>query len=67
MPAIKRQYVVDESNRRVAVQVDLETFARIEELLENYALSQYIAEVEDGEALEREQAQAFYHQLDKAS
>ena len=36
---IKRQYIVDEQNRRVAVQVDIKTFEQIEEVLENYALS----------------------------
>lgn len=30
MLEIKKRYVVDEQDRRVAVQIDLETFARIE-------------------------------------
>ncbi len=39
MEELKRIYVVDEQNQRVAVQIDIETFNRIEETLENYALT----------------------------
>jgi hypothetical protein len=41
MLEIKKRYVVDEQNRRVAVQSDLETFARIEEVLEDFALARW--------------------------
>jgi len=37
---LKKTYVVDEQNRRIAVQIDIETFERIEEALENYGLTQ---------------------------
>jgi hypothetical protein len=36
---LKRKYVVDEKNRRIAVQIDIETFEKIEEALENYGLA----------------------------
>ena len=39
---LKKTYVVDEQNRRIAVQIDIETFERIEEALENYGLTQII-------------------------
>jgi hypothetical protein len=35
---IERRYVVDEENRRVAVQIDLDTFEEIEHLLEDRGL-----------------------------
>ncbi|CAN5611829.1 hypothetical protein BH18ACI1_BH18ACI1_24540 [soil metagenome] len=35
---IKRQYIIDEQNHKIAVQLDIKTFEQIEELLENYAL-----------------------------
>ena len=39
MEELKKAYIVDEDNRRVAVQIDIETFNRIEEILEDYALA----------------------------
>ena len=66
MNPIRKRYVVDEDNRRVAVQVDLETFERIEELLENSGLMQAILEGEGEEALEFNAAKALYASLEKA-
>lgn len=39
---LKRQYIVDEDNHKVAVQLDIDTFEKIEDVLENYALVQLI-------------------------
>ncbi|MGZ8193080.1 MAG: hypothetical protein ACXWTW_05995, partial [Methylobacter sp.] len=39
---LKRQYIVDEDNHKVAVQLDIDTFEKIEDILENYALVQLI-------------------------
>lgn len=36
---IKRKYIIDERNRAVAVQLDIKTFEKIEETLENYESS----------------------------
>jgi len=66
MDPIRKQYVVDEANRRVAVQVDLETFEKIEELLENSGLMQAIREGEGDELMAPEAARALYDSLDKA-
>ena len=66
MNPIRKRYVVDEHNRRVAVQVDLETFERMEELLENSGLMQAILEGEGEEALEPNAAKALYASLEKA-
>lgn len=61
---IKRRYVVDQNNRKVAVQLDLKTFERMEEVLENYALSRLMEEVDDEtEALDAGAAEAFYEEL----
>jgi hypothetical protein len=51
MLAIKKRYVVDEQDRRVAVQIDLETFARIEEVLEDLALARWITDAQEETAL----------------
>jgi hypothetical protein len=58
---IKRQYIVDESNRRVAVQLDIETFAKIEEVMEDYGLMRFMEEdSSDDETLDLEQARSYY-------
>ena len=44
---IRRQYIVDEHDRRVAVQIDIGTFEKIEEALENFALFSRMKEVDD--------------------
>jgi len=62
---IKRQYIIDERNRKVAVQLDIETFERIEEALENYGLIQLMQEESDDELLELESAREYYRTLEK--
>lgn len=65
---IERKYIVDERNRKVAVQLDIETFEKIEETLENYGLIQLMQDKEqDDEILKLEQAQAYYQTLEKAN
>lgn len=66
MEELKKTYIVDEENRRVAVQLDIETFNRIEEILEDYALARLIEEHSDEEAFGHEQALAYYQSLEKA-
>jgi hypothetical protein len=62
---IKKRYVVDEHDRRVAVQIDLETFAKIEEVLEDFALARWITDPqEDDTALDLEAAKEYYSSLD---
>jgi hypothetical protein len=63
---ISPRYVVDEHDRRVAVQLDLETFARIEEVLENHGLYRLMQEAEADDLLEIAAARDYYRSLDKA-
>lgn len=63
---INRTYVVDENNQKIAVQLDLETFEKIEEVLENYGLVQFMLPEESEEALDFEQAKSYYKRLEKA-
>jgi hypothetical protein len=62
---IKRQYIVDDNNRRVAVQLDLKTFEKIEEILENYGLVQLMSAEAEDEPLNLAEAKAYYNKLDK--
>lgn len=62
---IKRQYIVDESNSKVAVQLDIETFVKIEEALENYGLIKLMeAKEPDDEEFNLEQARSYYGTLE---
>jgi len=64
---IERNYIVDDRNRKIAVQLDIKTFEKIENVLENYALVQLIQEVDDeGEPVNLREAQSYYENLDKA-
>jgi RelB Antitoxin alpha helical domain len=66
MEELKRNYIVDEQNHRVAVQIDIETFNRIEEILENYALARLMKENVDEDALIIDEAIPYYESLEKA-
>jgi len=51
----------------VAVQLDIKTFEKIEEIMENYALFRLMKENEDEEALDLKHAKDYYSHLDKAN
>ena len=54
------QFVVDKRNRKVGVQLDIETYQKNEEILENYALIQLMMENEGEEKLNIKEAKAYY-------
>jgi hypothetical protein len=58
---IKKQYIVNEQNRKVAVQLDIETFEKIESILENYALFKLMQE--EDETLDLISAKNYYAEL----
>ena len=62
---IKKEYVITDDNRRKAVLIDIETFERIEEILESYGLGKYMEEIEDEDALSVNDATAYYETLKK--
>ncbi len=62
---LTRQYIVNEENQKVAVQLDIATFEKIENLLENYALVQ-LMNTDDSETLFIGEAKQYYATLDKA-
>ncbi len=63
---IKRQYIVDEHDRRVAVQIDIGTFEKIEEALENFALFSLMSDTESDAELDLDEARSLYAELVKA-
>lgn len=66
MEELKKSYAVDDQNRKVAVQLDIETFNKLEEVLENFALARLMEENGDGDLLELNDALAYYGSLEKA-
>ncbi|MFA6980622.1 MAG: hypothetical protein WC209_14970 [Ignavibacteriaceae bacterium] len=60
---VKKKYIVDEENKKVAVQIDIETFTQIEEVLENYGLAKLISENSDEETLSVKEAKSLYNSL----
>ena len=64
MEAIKKKYIIDENNNKIAVQIDIETYEKLENLLENYALVQLMKE-DDSERLTVREAKEFYEKLPK--
>jgi acetyl-CoA carboxylase beta subunit len=63
MLEIKKTYVTDSKRRPVAVQVDIKTFERMEQLLEDYALGQFIEENNPEDILSVAEAKAYYESL----
>lgn len=57
---IRKQYIVDENQNKIGVQLDVETFERIEQLLEDYALGKFINETKDEEAYTLNEAKEVY-------
>ncbi len=66
METIRKQYIIDEQNKKIAVQIPIKTFQNIEEILENYALVQLMKENEGEETLSINEAKAYYDKLEKA-
>ena len=67
MEAVKRKYIVDEKNRKVAVQLDIKSFNQIEEIMENFALYKLMDENKDEETLDIKSAKKYYSKLKKSN
>ncbi len=63
MLEIHKSIVVDENQKPIAVQIPIEEFERIEEVIENYGLSKLMDEVADDEQLSVQDAKHFYGSL----
>jgi hypothetical protein len=63
MLEIIKKYIVDESNNRLAVEIDIDTFNSIEEIIENHGLYHLMKETEEAESLTLSEAKAYYQGL----
>jgi len=65
MLRIKKEYVITDDNQKKAVLIDVETFKKIEEILEDYGLGKYMEEIEEEETLSIKDAKEYYGTLKK--
>ena len=65
MTVIPRKYITDARNQKQAVIVDIETFNRMESIIEEHGLGKFMEEVEDDEILSVHEAKKHYKLLKK--
>jgi len=65
MLEIHKKILLDENQKPVAVQIPIEEFEWIEEIIENYGLAKLMDEVKNDERLTVEEAKAYYQSLKK--
>ncbi|MBF0342671.1 MAG: hypothetical protein HQL06_00420 [Nitrospirae bacterium] len=63
MLEIVKKYIVDEGNNRLALEIDIVTFNKIEEILEDYGLYHLMIDDKDMESLSPEQAKEYYRSI----
>jgi len=63
MDRIKKKYIVDEALNKIAVQIDLKDYERLEQLIEDYSLGKYIEENNPEEVLSLNEAKEFYKKM----
>ena len=67
MEEFEKKYILDEQNRKVAVQINIDVFEKIENILEDHGLFKLIHEDKEKEYLGLNEAKEFYKDLDKAN
>ncbi|MBD2564004.1 MULTISPECIES: hypothetical protein [Nostoc] len=63
MLEVHKNYVLDENQQAIAVQIPIAEFEKIEEILENYGLAKLIEEVEEEKLLSKDKALKYYQSL----
>ena len=63
MLKIHKNVVLDENQKPTAIQIPIEDFERLEEIIENYGLAKLMDEVKDDERLSIEEAKNYYQPL----
>jgi hypothetical protein len=62
---LKPNYVTDSDNKKVAVQLNIETYEKVEEILENYSLYKLMEKDSSNKPLPVKEAKAYYKKLKK--
>ena len=63
MLELHKNIVLDENQKPIAVQIPIEEFERLEEVIENYGLAKMMDEVADDEQLSVNEAKHLYRSL----
>ena len=63
MLEIHKNYIVDENQNPIAVQIPIAEFEKIEEILEDYFLGKMMEDEEDTEILSKSEAIKYYQGL----
>ena len=64
---LQPNYIVDNHDHKIAVQLDIQTYEKITETLENYALFKFMDENKDDDKLSLKDARAYYASIKKDS
>jgi len=64
---LQPNYIVDNHNHKIAVQLDIKTYEKITDALEDYALFKFMDENKDDEKLSLKDARELYASLKKDS
>jgi len=64
---LQPNYIVDNYNHKIAVQLDIETYEKITDILEDYALFKLMNENKDDKKLPLKDARLYYNSLKKDS
>ena len=64
---LKPQYIVSDENEPVSVILDIQTFRKIEAVIEDYGLAQFMDEGDGDELLSLSEARDYYINLKKSS
>lgn len=56
---IQKNIITDENQKPIAVQIPIDDFNKIEEVIENYGLAQFIGEVQNDERLNYDEARVY--------
>ena len=60
---LQPNYIVDKNNNKIAVQLDIQTYEKITEALENFALYKFMEENSRSKKLSMDDAKKFYRSL----
>jgi hypothetical protein len=58
----RKKYLPNENNKVIAVQLDIDTFRKIEQILEDLALGKLIEENDEKDNLNLDEAHRYYYQ-----
>ncbi|OFY99317.1 MAG: hypothetical protein A3K10_00080 [Bacteroidetes bacterium RIFCSPLOWO2_12_FULL_31_6] len=65
MQPILPNYIIDPFNRKVAVQLDVTIYEKMEKIIEDYALGKLLEEELNTEKLNLKEAKVYYKKLKK--